>query len=352
MKTIIKLTNEYASNLNALFFNFDSELASYYDMFDFIFRDCLLSNDKEIAKYEYSKIIDIVFIKMNNHPKFEDLEDLRTFIQSLRKENELLPVYLIKDNITDLKILEIIDECYCLDGLLPIPFDRNKVYRFLYRILKRLIIAKEINAYVEDLEMQVFSIPVNTVEKKEVTQSLQSKKRDKTREADIRFSQTDKISAADFMSFLDDNIIDKVENMEVELDALIGIVYRLEEANSSMSLSIVRESIVPIIEEVCRLVESIGYFAVAARAFGELNKFLLSLSENAFENEPAKKLFITMFLSVISDLEKWLQVIFIDHATEDIHYLDASFSSNILEIEQVFAEQNEEYDDEDDLEFF
>jgi len=80
MKTIIKLTNEYASNLNALFFNFDSKLASYYDMFNFIFKDCLLSDDKEIAKYECSNNIDIVFISIDNTLEFMSMEDIKIFV--------------------------------------------------------------------------------------------------------------------------------------------------------------------------------------------------------------------------------------------------------------------------------
>ncbi len=351
MQTIIKLTNEYASNLNALFFNFDLKLTSYYDMFDFIFKDCLLSDDKEIAKYEYSNNIDIVFISINNTLKFESNEDIKIFIDSLRKENELLSVYLIKDDITNIKVLETIDNCYCLDGIFPTPFNRDKVYNFLYRILKRLTIFKELDSYIEDLENQLFTLPTQTIEEKPKQQVAQVKKRDENREKDIRFSQTEKISAVEFMNSLDDTIIDKVENMNIELEALIGIVYRIENADTSSSVIMVRENIEPIIENVFILVESMGYFDVTARAFGTLNSFLATLSESEFENEAGKNLFITMFLAVINDIEKWLQVIFIDQSTEDIHYLDASFSSNILEIEQVFLECDDD-DDDDDLEFF
>jgi len=349
MKTIIKLTNEYASNLNALFFNFDSKLASYYNMFDFIFRDCLLSDDKEIAKHEYSKIIDIVFIKMNNTLKFKNIEDIKNFIQSLRKENELLPVYLIKNDITDPEVLEMIDKCYCLDGFLPTPFERDEVYKFLYRILKRLIALKELHSYIEDLERQCFALPVEHIEEKPKKQVAQVKKRDENREKDIRFSQTEKISAVEFMNSLDDSIIDKVENMEMELDALVSIIYQLENNDVSSSIAIIRENIVPIISNVFMLVESIGYFPVTERAFETLKRFLVTLSENEFENEEPKTLFVTMLLAIINDLEKWLRVIFVDQSTEDIHYLDASFSSNVLEIEQVFFESDE---DDDDLKFF
>ena len=358
MKTIIKLTNEYASNLKVLFFNFNTELASYYDMFDFIFQECILSDEQDIAKYEYSKTIDIIFIKIDNNIKIKEYEAAKIFIQSLRNKRELLPVYLIEDNITDPKTLEMIDKCYCIDGVLPTPFDRDKVYQFLYRILKRSSAVKELHNYVDYLESQLLTLPTktaDTIPKKETPpkqETPQVKKRDEKREQDIRFSQTQKISAVEFMNSLDDGIIDKVEDMEIELDALIGVIYRLEEVEAVDSVLIVKENIRPIIANVFTLVDTMGYFAVAARAFETLNTFLSTLSVEEFEDKSGKELFITMMLAVINDLEKWLQVIFIDHSTEDIHYLDASFSSNILEIEQAFLNSQDDDGDEDDLEFF
>jgi len=350
MKTIIKLTNEYASNLNCLFFDFDKRETSYYDMFAFIFKDCLLLDNRENIKYEHFNIIDIVFIKINDASKFKNHKDIKMFINSLRKKDELLPVYLIGDDITNLKVLEMINACYCLDGLLPTPFDRDRIYRFLYRILKRLTVLKELNAYVENLEEQLFISPVKIIEEEPKNQVIEIKKRDESREKDIRFSQTEKISAVEFMNLLDDTVVDKVENMGIELDALIGVIYGLESANASSSVAMIEKNIEPIINNVFVLVESMGYFAVVARAFRTLNAFLATLGENELENKEGKNLFITMLLAIINDLEKWLQIIFIEQSAEDIHYLDASFSSNVLEIEQVFLESTDE--DEDDLEFF
>ena len=355
MKTIIKLTNEYASNLNCLFFNFDGNLASYYKMFHLIFKECIVSDNIDVAKQEHFKIIDIVFIKIDNHPKLKTSHEIRTFIQCLRREQELLPVYLIKNDITDIKVLELIDNCYCLDGVIPTPFNREKVYRFLYRILKRLIVEKDLHAYIETLESQLCDdTKLETLKTPlPITHKKETKRRDQKREKDIRFSQTDKISAIEFMELLDDTVIDKVENIEIELENLVGVVYKLEDVEAPTAVQIVHKDIRPIIEEIFVLVESIGYFGVTARAFGILSNFLSSLSVQEFQNQNNKSMFITMLLAIINDLEKWLQIIFIDHTTKDIHYLDASFSSNILEIEKVFyEEEDDDEEDEDDLEFF
>jgi len=355
MKTIIKLTNEYASNLNCLFFNFNSKLDSYNTLCESMFKSYFETDAIDLPQYNYIKMVDIVFIKIDNHSKFENLQGIREFIQSLRKTNEFLPVYFINESITESSVFQLIDKCYCMDGFLPTPFDSDRIYRFLHRVLKRLVADKELHVYIKDLEEQLSGSIVSVTEEKKVDDKpvQSSQKRDIHREKDIRFTQTDKISALEFMSSLDDSIIDKVENLEIELDSLIEIIYRMENSDSTASVDLVQNSVKPIIDDIYVLVDSIGYFVVTARAFRILNDFLTTLTPQEFENQEQKSMFITMLLAVINDLEKWLKVIFIEHSTDDIHYLDASFSSNILEIEQVFFQKdNDDDEDDDDLEFF
>ena len=349
MKTLIKLTDEYASNLNVLFLNVNKNVAEYYKLFASMFQDCTLSNSREIEEYDYSSDIDIVFIKMDNSLNFDTLEDMRSFMSSLRQEDELLPIYFIKGDLTNKKIIKLIDNCYCPDGFLPTPFDRDRIYRFLYRVLKRITISKELNSYVKDLEDQLFHIDIADAEEKPKKEVRKSIPRDKEREKSIRFSQDEKISSVDFMNLLDDGIVDKIENMEEELDSLIENIYDLENVDALSSVTLVRERIEPIIENVYILVESIGYFSVTAKAFESLKIFLATLTAQEFEDSDNKALLIQMLLAVINDLEKWLKVVFIEHSTEDIHYLDASFYSNVLEIENIFLEDD---DDDDGLDFF
>ncbi len=59
-----------------------------------------------------------------------------------------------------------------------------------------------------------------------------------------------------------------------------------------------------------------------------------------------------MLVGIMQDLDLWAKTIFVEQETNDIHYLDASFANNILEIEVIFQNQELEHDDEDDLEFF
>jgi len=345
MKTIIKLTNEYGSNLNCLFFNFNSETASYYAIFDRIFHDCLLSNDINIAEHIDLETLDIVFININEKSQFKSELDMRMFMNSLRKEKELLPIYIIKNNIKQQKTREVINQCYSFDGMVPAPFEHDKIYRFLYRILKRIMVGNELAVYVADLEHHIYPEVVE-IEKKPKSKIINI---DNDIEKDIRFSQFDKISAVEFMASLDDSIIDKVEELSDKVDELIGVFYDME-SDVENSLTIISAAN-NVIEDMFNLVDSMGVFSVTARAFERLNIFLSTLSEVELDDVDKKTTLISMLLAITNDLERWIDVIFFSRSTNDIHYLDASFTSNILEIENLFVEENDTEDD-DGLEFF
>lgn len=170
------------------------------------------------------------------------------------------------------------------------------------------------------------------------------------RKKDLRFTQVEKMSASELLDVLDYEVIDKVESLGEELNNLIEMIYRFEGLEGSEAVALMPD-MNSVIHEIYRIVDSIGFFQVTARAFQSLEVFLATLTEEHFIDSEKKSLFVEMFLSLIQDLEKWIDVIFVQMATDDIHYFDASFSSNIMEIESVF-ETYESEDDDDDLEFF
>ena len=350
MYETIKLTDEYASNLSCLFFNFDADVFEYYDMFGELFKDCILSNDPSIA--EELLYFDIVFIKLNSKLRFNSLDEVRSFLRLLRSRNELMPIYLIKNQPLNDEISLFMEKCYCIDGSLPTPFDKQRVYNFLYRILKRVVVVNDLESYILSLEEQLNTPSARSeiideeIKKFEVKQI---KKIDEKRKKDIRFSQSEKISATEFMESLDDTIMDKIENISDELNMLVERLYTFEESSPIDALSL-KLSITLTIDEIVIVIDTMGYFQITARAFMDLNNFLDSLTLEHLEDIDKKNMLATMLIGIVKDLEQWIQVIFVERSTEDIHYLDASFSSNILEVENLFVETDNSEDD--DLEFF
>ena len=347
MKTTIQLTSEYASNLNCLFFSPSKKIGPFYDLINYIFNSCVLLDDSSAINEQYSGSIDIVFVRLDDKTQLDSCESVKKIIKILRKSNESLLVYVIKSNIKDVDLLRKINESYCFDGSLPTPFDRNRVYGFLYRILQRITTLKDLQAYVQTLEDQLY-IPAVTQDTKHKQKQLNKQKADR-QQNDIRFTQTDKISAIEFMESLDDAIIDKVEILSDELNEIVNILYDMEEAEADKAFGYI-PSVNLVIDKICILVDSIGVFDVIARAFDSLNIFLQNLTMAELSDLDRKSMFVAMLLAIISDLEKWINTVFISVQTDNIHYFDASFSSNIKEIENLFSTTHE--DDEDDLEFF
>jgi hypothetical protein len=173
------------------------------------------------------------------------------------------------------------------------------------------------------------------------------------REKDLRFTQHDKISASDFLETLDNTIIDKVEIMTEKSDNFVTTLYDLEECKNGADAMELIPSIQESLGDVFELVSSLVIFDVTARAFDNLSKFLFTIEEEMLEDQEKKALLATMLLAIANDFEKWMRVVFIEQSTMDVHYFDASFSSNILEIENIFlVDDDYDEDGDDDLEFF
>ena len=62
---------------------------------------------------------------------------------------------------------------------------------------------------------------------------------------------------------------------------------------------------------------------------------------------------VNLYLSnIILDLGAWRKTIFIDQNTKDIHYLDSSLFSAILQLELVLNEDKDSVDGGEELELF
>ena len=167
---------------------------------------------------------------------------------------------------------------------------------------------------------------------------------------DIRFNQPDKTTAIDFMNTLDSTIADKIEEFVEQLDDYNALLYELEDSDNESILNQV-EKINEILSDFYNSVDSLGAFPIIVRTFKQVVDFLSSLSYEQVEDKDKRVMLVKMLMGIGDDLESWIKNIFVKQTTGDIHYFDASFANNCLEIEALFCEQELE-SDEDDLEFF
>jgi len=166
----------------------------------------------------------------------------------------------------------------------------------------------------------------------------------------IRFNQSHKTTAYEFMQTLDSSIVDKVEEFQEELDDYAMLLYDIEKLDAVASLEKFLD-INKILMKFSTAVENIAAFPIIAETFNELTSFLSSLESEHCEDKEQKRLLVEVLLGLGKDLELWIKAIFIDQSTDDIHYFDASFANNCIEIEALFHKDEFETDD-GDLEFF
>lgn len=244
--------------------------------------------------------------------------------------------------------------CYCADGFIPYPFEKEKIYKFLYRYLKKAMEHKELLEYIKYLETaqaeEFFPQTSKTIQKeakereeKEGDQGLKMKEY-------IRFNYGSKISASEFMDELDDTVIDKVEEFLNNLDAYFAILDDMYEADAQTARTLIN-SIVETFTLFSYTVDTLATFPVIVKAFDDLANFLQTLAPQQLQNTEKKEQLIEILRGLGRDLEEWIINIFEKQNVSDIHYLDASFADNVLEFESLFHETAIELDD-DDLEFF
>ena len=83
-----------------------------------------------------------------------------------------------------------------------------------------------------------------------------------------------------------------------------------------------------------------------------LSKLSLFLEKNlsVLPEHPKKKAILIILNSIVEDALSWAKTVLQERTAVDIHYLDASLLSSIIQFEMMFSTSKEEADD--DLEFF
>jgi len=167
---------------------------------------------------------------------------------------------------------------------------------------------------------------------------------DESDEKILRMTHVDKISANKFAAELAPDIMDKLEKLEDNEDKLDMLIYELETKGDFSILT----ALAGEINIYADAIDSLYEFKNLAYALSTLAKFIASIKEDALEAKKKEKLCLIL-RSILADLTNWRKTIFIDRATEDIHYLDSSLLSSCLQVELIFKDAKIEEDDELEL---
>ncbi len=360
MKHFKKLIKEYALNTDLLIITSNNKYFSeYHDFFETLFRKIDYISYTEVIEeelLEFSQSFQFIILELTDSTDKSGLKTILEKIHNIKNENELLPVYTLKDTKNCIDFFDILVDPLDIDDCLLFPFEKNKLEYSFYKILHKTTTINNLYSYITYLESEVGLNTMIDTNLKDTVSIVDDSKDKKVlhdrRKDDLRFSQRNKISATDFRSTLDETIIDKVETLTEHFDDFISRLYDFDDASDPSKALTILHDINFLIQNSYATIDTLVAFPVTVRAFQDLENFLNGLSVEELENQANKKMLAKMLISIIQDLEKWLNIIFIEQSTDDIHYLDASFASNVVEIEAIFTEIDDDDDDDDDLEFF
>jgi hypothetical protein len=346
-KSIIK--HEYGKNLSVLVItDANEDVEVYVDFFVDLFKNAFICDDYQSAHMYWdrpNRNYDIVIVHIN-----KEVKEASELICKIREDDSSIFIVVFSSD-GDVSKHHASEHCFYADATLPYPFDSEFSYKFLYRFLKRISDLKDLESYVFDLESSLDPQIKNEISKP-YEQIKENKKISDEKLKHIRFNQPNKINATDFLKTLDVTIIDKIELFQEDLDDYTMALYDIEEDEPDIALERLQK-VIEILNEFSYIVGNMIVFPVIEETFKGLSEFLNSLDAQSMQDKDQKKLLVETLLGIGKDLELWIKTIFIEANTDDVHYFDASFANNTIEIEALFHKNGLEIaDDESELEFF
>ncbi len=297
----------------------------------------LLQKDIKIQMGDSAQIIESIFFLENaQNISIDKIEDILSLNQKIRYKHK--NKYL--DFIPHKQTIEIptIDGEGAIIVLNDVTLQMKQIHMIEYQ-KQKLQSNKEI---LEDfLSRNIFKA---SQEKKKKTQVVLEKSEFDENEALLRRTHVYKISATDYMTTLDDTIDDDLEELnELELD-LQSELYEFEYSQKYETLKTISTIFKSYARALFRLIEfsDLGD-AVEAVAFYLDELTQEHVDSNAF-------MIKEVIQSVHDDLANWNEIVFITQRTDDIHYLDSSLYSTIIELKNAFEASDDDEDDE--IEFF
>ncbi len=255
-----------------------------------------------------------------------------------------------------------------VDGILKKPFHRERFFDVAYRVFKNIYQEKLLKTRLQ----QLLLLAKEKMELKSDIKREQPKPQERTpkiekhvpvapSKADVqsRYKIRETLQGGSSDDFLDqlDHFADlKVDKIDMLQDRLIEHEVLLCKLSHISDPKRVLESFREVAEglkEFVNAINSFGKFAVASNAASQLIVFLQELELEKLQDAEKKELMIDGMILLLQDINDWLVTVFVHRSAPNINYFDASFANSCMEIEMIFAEQEQLPEDEDDaLEFF
>jgi len=191
------------------------------------------------------------------------------------------------------------------------PFDDNEL---LYRLLK---VSEEI-VLLKSLQEQEIKIQAPII-----------KEQEKEQKEEESFSYSKKLSAESFMNVFEYDIQIEIEyllSLSEDFERYVDLIYTngLQEAYLVEVTSILKKMYTTISQMPPLLKMSYIFFDLAS--------FLEAIDFQTLSTEQIQKLSVLEF--IYEDINKFIQLVFVENAVQDVNYLEDSLSSSVEQLKQ------------------
>jgi CheY-like chemotaxis protein len=167
----------------------------------------------------------------------------------------------------------------------------------------------------------------------------------------LRQSFVRKTSAIDYVRDIGGDVLDEIRDLESLDEEWIEKLNTIEMEHTVENIRSFADGVLGV---YVRAINNLFEFTALAYALSSLGAFLKEHAETVI-SEPSKVKTLVMLLEHLgADLTSWRDHIFSLQDTADIHYLDSSFFSSCMQIEQIIGNKEVASNDDDDdgMEFF
>ncbi|HLD24254.1 MAG TPA: response regulator [Sulfuricurvum sp.] len=209
--------------------------------------------------------------------------------------------------------------------------------------------AKAVSTPVEKCEEPRTESPLPISPESEVTKEirvLQTQEQTLLRQSFIQ-----KTSAINYVTDIGGDVLDEIRDLE-SLDE--EWLERLQMLESDPSIENIRQFADGVLGVYVRAINNLFEFTALAYALSSLGTFMKEHADSIITDGSKLKMLVMLTEHLGSDLTSWREHIFSLQDAADIHYLDSSFFSSCMQIEQIVGDKkiDSEDDNDNDMEFF
>jgi YesN/AraC family two-component response regulator len=314
----------YAKDLTLLIVEDDPELNQQLaEMCELFFKEvtCAYNGAEGLMFYEQNRhnivITDITMPKMNGID----------MAKNMKKICSLQPIIIISAHCHLDYVTDIID--LGIKQFIKKPFDNDD---FLYRLLK----------VCEDIVLTSSIHEYNLIHAKE--QRIRSQMTEPAKElaGALQTGQKEQLSSDDFF-----------ENMSYDIQEEIVQLFELKDDFERYIEYIYMYQIQPMyVEEICSILHKMYTILIQIGAMRGMSLVIFNLASfletvNVVELSPEQKEKLNVLDFIYEDIAQFLTKVFVEESTVDIHYLEDSLKSSIVQLQAIVSNekiQEEEFE--------